>query len=162
VELVNEAGREYRLRNAIEGISNSYDFILIDTPPSLSLLTINVFACAGEMLVPCQTHPYAFAALDELFDTISAVKKEINPRLRVSGIVATLFDQRTRVGQRIMEKLRTDARYKDLLLKTVVRANTTIAESADVGVPVVFFRPSSYGAIDYFNLAEELLERHDR
>lgn len=159
VELVDEMGRENKLKQALEGITNQYDLILLDTPPSLSLLTINVFAYAKEILIPCQTHPYAYAALDELFDTILSVKQEINPDIEVYGIVATLFDQRTRVSHRILEKLKTDDRYKTFLLTTVIRTNTTIAESADVGKPVVFYRPSSYGSIDYMNLAEELMER---
>ena len=159
VELINAIGRENRLKEALGGLKGKYDFILLDTPPSLSLLTVNVFTYANEVLVPCQTHPYAYEALDELFDTIFAIKREINPEIKVSGIVATLFDRRTRVSQRILGKLKNDDRYKDLLLDTVIRINTTIAESADVGKPVVFFRPGSYGAIDYMNLADELLIR---
>jgi chromosome partitioning protein len=159
VELINVAGRENRLKEALEGISVKYDFILLDTPPSLSLLTVNVFAYAQEIVVPCQTHPYAYEALDELFDTIFSINAAINPNLKVSGIVATLFDQRTRVSHGILEKLRTDERYKTLLFNTVIRANTTIAESAGVRKPVVFFRQASFGSIDYQNLARELSER---
>lgn len=158
VELVEEEGRENRLKEVLDGNCSSYDFVLMDTPPSLSLLTVNVFALAGEVIVPCQTHPYAFGALENLFDTIYAVKEEINPVLDVTGIVPTLVDMRTRVSSNVMAQLQTDERYKDLLLDTVIRINTTIAESADVGKPVVFYRRSSYGAIDYNGLAEELLE----
>jgi len=157
VELVDVAGRENKLKEALKGLSAKYDIILIDTPPSLSLLTVNVFAYAKEVLVPCQTHPYAYEALDELFDTIFAIRANINPDLNVSGIVATLFDTRTRISHNILEKLKTDERYKHLLLDTVIRANTTIAESAGVGKPVIFFRRSSYGSIDYMSLARELL-----
>jgi chromosome partitioning protein len=157
VELIEEAGRENRLKEGLESISGKYDFILIDTPPSLSLLTVNVLAYAKEVLVPCQTHPYAYAALDGLFDTIFAIKEDINPDLSITGIVATLFDSRTRVSHNILEKLKTDERYTDLLLDTVIRVNTTIAESADVRKPVIFYRKSSYGSIDYMSLANELL-----
>jgi chromosome partitioning protein len=160
VELINEIGRENRLKEALRPLKGKYDFILLDTPPSLSLLTVNVFTYANEVLVPCQTHPYAYDALDELFDTIFALKREINPDLKVIGIVATLFDRRTRVSQRILDKLKNDDRYKNLMLDTVIRINTTIAESADVGKPVVFFRSGSYGAIDYMDLADELLARY--
>lgn len=159
VELVEVPGRENRLKDALDPLDGTYDFILCDTPPSLSLLTINVFAYAREVLVPCQTHPYAFAALEELFDTIEAVGAEINGRLTMTGIVATLFDQRTRVGNRILEKLRSDERYGPLLLKTVIRANTTIADSADAGKPVLFYRRGSFGAEDYTALAREILSR---
>jgi len=159
VELVDVPGRENRLKEAMAETAGRYDFILCDTPPSLSLLTINVLAYAREVLVPCQTHPYAYAALEELFDTIDAVGAEINDRLKINGIMATLFDQRTRVGNRILEKLRSDKRYGPLMLDTVIRANTTIADSADVGKPVVFYRRSSFGAEDYTALAREVLSR---
>lgn len=156
IELVDVNGRENRLKDALVDSVKDYDYILLDTPPSLSLLTINVFACANEVLIPCQTHPYAFEALEELFDTIDAVRSEINPDLKIAGIVPTLFDRRTRVGHRILEKLQQDERYKDYLLNSIVRINTTIADSADVGKPVVFYRSGSYGSVDYMALAEEL------
>ena len=162
VELVEVAGRENRLKNALQDIDGAYDFILLDTPPSLSLLTVNVFAYAREVIVPCQTHPYAFDALAELFDTLEAVQAEINPALRVTGILATMFDQRTRVSHRVLDKLRQDPRYRGLLFKTVIRANTTIADSADVGKPVVFYRSGSYGSADYLDFAEEILASPER
>jgi chromosome partitioning protein len=160
VELVNEIGRENKLKDALDDINNAYDIILLDTPPSLSLLTVNVLAYAKEVLVPCQTHPYAYAALEELFDTILAIKKNINQDLIVTGVLATLFDTRTRVSHSILEKLKNDDRYGPLLFETVIRVNTTIAESAGVGKPVVFFRQSSYGSLDYTSLAKELLSKH--
>jgi len=156
VELVDEDGRENRLKEALAPIKEGYDVILLDTPPSLSLLTVNVFTCAREVIVPCQTHPYAFGALDELFDTIDAVKEAINPDLAVTGVLATLYDQRTRVSQRILDKLKNDDTYGPLLFQTVIRSNTKIADSADVGKPVVFYRTTSFGALDYKALAGEL------
>lgn len=159
VEMVDEDGRENRLREVLHPLCGEYDYVIIDTPPSLSLLTVNVFTCAAEVLVPCQTHPYAFDALEELFDTISAIKEEINPGLSVTGIVPTLFDRRTRVSTNILDRLQTDDRYKDLVFQTRIRTNTTIAESAHVGKPVVFYRKSSYGYMDYNDLAEELIAR---
>jgi chromosome partitioning protein len=159
VELVNEEGRENRLKEVFEGLERNFDYILLDTPPSLSLLTVNVLTYAKEVLVPCQTQPYAYAALEDLFDTIEAVNEEINPELRVSGIVATFFNKRTRVSQNILEKLKENENYRKFLFNTVVRTNTTIAESAEVGKPVVFYRSSSYGAHDYLELARELIKR---
>ncbi|MGD9007933.1 MAG: AAA family ATPase [Desulfobacteraceae bacterium] len=160
VELVDEEGREDRLNTALSALDNTYDFILIDTPPSLSLLTVNVFAYAKQVLIPCQTHPYSFAALSELFDTVDAIKAEINPQIEILGILPTFFDARTRVSRQVLVQLQTDERYRDQLFQTVVRINTTIAESAAVGKPVVFYRQGSYGAIDYNDLADELLERN--
>ena len=120
---------------------------------------MNVFAYAGRVLIPCQTHPYAYGALAELQDTVAAVQEEINPRIGILGIVPTFYDSRTRVSQQVLSQLRADQRYRDLVFNTVVRANTTIAESAAVGKPVVFYRKGSFGAIDYNDLAEELLSR---
>jgi chromosome partitioning protein len=159
VELVDKVGRENRLKEALDGVNEKYDYIFLDTPPSLSLLTVNVLAYAKEVLVPCQTHPYAYAALDGLFDTIFAIKENINADLNVTGIVATLFDSRTRISHNILEKLKSDDRYAGILFNTVIRNNTTIAESAGVGKPVIFFRQSSYGASDYVRLAMELMSR---
>lgn len=157
VELVDLEGREDQLRKAMARQTGGYDFILLDTPPSLSLLTINVFAYASHVLVPCQTHPYAYAALAELFDTIAAVKDQINDAIAVLGIVATFFDSRTRVSTMILKQLQEDERYKALLLKSIIRTNITIAESAAVGRPVVFYRKTSNGAADYLALGDEVL-----
>ncbi|MFW5908666.1 MAG: ParA family protein [Desulfosalsimonas sp.] len=159
VELADRQGREARLKTAVSGLINDYDIVLMDTPPSLSLLTINVFAACSEVLVPCQTHPYAFRALEDLFDTVDAVAEEINPDLKISGLVATFYDQRTRVSRMILERLNSDNRYHHLLYDTVVRSNTTIAASSEAGRPVVFYRSTSNGARDFASLAGEFLKR---
>jgi len=157
VELVDAEERENRLKHVIDPLIGEYDVIILDTPPSLSLLTINVFSCAKEVLVPCQTHPYAFNALEDLFDTIDAVQAEINPDLQIKGVVPTFFDQRLRVCRDIMERLKTDERYQDLVLNTAIRSNITIADSADAGKPIVFYRTGSFGAKDYTSLAQEFM-----
>lgn len=159
VELVDRPGRENSLKIGMEAINGDYDFILVDTPPSLSLLTVNVLAYAREVIIPCQTHPYALIALTELLDTIDAVKDQINPALTVTGIVATFVDLRTKVSNRILEKLKEDPLTRDLLFNTLIRTNTTIADSALVGKPVVFYRNGAYGTRDYSDLADELMDR---
>ena len=160
IELIEVAGRENRLKQALEPILSTYDVIILDTPPSLSLLTVNVFSAAREVIVPCQTHPYAFDALSELLDTIEAVQREINPELKIGGFLATMFDQRTRVSHNTLKKLRDDPRTGKLLFKSVIRANTTIADSAEVGKPVVFYRTTSYGALDYKAFANEFIQKN--
>jgi chromosome partitioning protein len=159
VELLDVEGRENLLADALGKLSADYDFVLLDTPPSLSLLTVNVFAYARQVLIPCQTHPYAYGALSELCDTVDAVQEEINPDIAILGIVPTFYDIRTRVSQQVLSQLRSDERYKDLLFNTVVRSNTTIAESAAVGKPVVFYRTGSFGAVDYRDLAGEVISK---
>ncbi len=157
IEVANKLGRENRLRKALAPIVNLYDFVLLDTPPSLSLVTVNVLAFTTEVLIPCQTQPFAYAALDELLETISVIKEEINPNIKIMGVVATFYDRRTRVSNKILADLRADNRFKEKLFNTVIRVNTTIAESADHGTPIVFFRRSSTGARDYLALTDEIL-----
>jgi chromosome partitioning protein len=162
VETAGVAGRENRLKEAMASLNGAYDIILVDTPPSLSLLTVNVFAYAGEVLVPCQTHPYAYDALEDLFDTISIIREGVNPKLGTAGIVPTFFDARTRVSRNVLEMLKNHEIYGKMLLDTVIRANTTIAESAAVSKPVVFYRTASFGARDYMELAKELMDKKKR
>jgi len=157
IELVDEEGRENRLKKVISQVTDIYDVIIMDTPPSLSLLTINVFAAATEVVVPCQTHPYAYKALEDLFDTIEDIKEEINPDIMISGIIPTFYDQRTRISRDILERLQSDDRYQDLLFDTPIRVNTAITASSDKGKPVVFYRKTSYGANDYMALAREFI-----
>ena len=156
IELVNEYGRENRLKRALAPLADKYDYIFMDTPPSLSLLTVNVFAFATEVIIPCQTHPYAYAALDDLFDTIFTIQEEINPGLTITGILPTLFDKRTRISSDVLGQLQNDPRYREYLLSTVIRTNTTVAESANAGTPVVHYRRGSFGAEDYRKLAGEI------
>jgi len=156
IELVNEYGRENRLKRALAPLTDQYDYIFMDTPPSLSLLTVNVFAFATEVIIPCQTHPYAYAALDDLFDTIFTIQEEINPGLTITGILPTLFDKRTRISGDVLGQLQNDPRYREYLLSTVIRTNTTVAESASAGTPVVHYRRGSFGAEDYRKLAGEI------
>ncbi len=157
IELVDEEGRENRLKDVVAEVAGDYDVVIMDTPPSLSLLTINVFAAAREVLVPCQTHPYAYKALEDLFDTIEDIKEEINPDIKISGIIPTFYDQRTKISRDILERLQTNDRYKNLLFDTAIRVNTDITASSDKGKPVVFYRKSSYGANDYMALAREFI-----
>jgi len=161
IELVDAEERENRLKKAIAPLFGKYDVVILDTPPSLSLLTINVFACATEVLVPCQTHPYAFNALEDLLDTIGDVQEEINPRLKITGLVPTFFDQRMRICRDIMDRLRSDERYRHLVFETCIRSNVTIAASVDAAKPVVFYRSTSYGAQDYTRLAREFMDKGD-
>ncbi len=161
VELVNKLAREKRLRR-LEPLVKDYDFVLLDTPPTLSLLTVNVFAFAGEFLIPCQTQPHAYAALDDLLDTVDLIREEINPGLTLTGVVATFYDPRTRVSKAVMEKLAADGRFSGKVFETAIRMNATIAESALHGEPVVFFRQGSPGAADYRALADEIVRRGAR
>ncbi len=159
IEIADVEGRENRLWEVCQPIAKDFDYIFVDTPPSLSLLTVNVLNFATEVIAPCQTQPYAYGALKELFETIELVRKETHPDLRVLGILPTFFDGRTKISQNILQKLKENEKYKDYVFDTVIRVNTTISESAEVGKPVVFYRSGSYGAKDYISAARELAGR---
>ncbi|OQX62463.1 MAG: chromosome partitioning protein [Desulfococcus sp. 4484_241] len=157
VEITNTPGRELKLAHAMAPVDGQYDYILVDTPPSLSLITVNVFAYVREIIIPCQMHPHSFSALESLFDTLDMVRDGINSDLSVTAIVPTFYDKRTGLTRMVHERLLDDSRYRDLVSKAVIRSNMAIAYSTDAGEPVVFYRKRSYGAWDYTRLAEEIL-----
>lgn len=157
LELVSQVGRENRLKRCLSSLDSSYDFIIIDTPPSLSLLTINVFAYITDIIIPCQTHPYAFKAIKNLYETLDTIKDEINPALNVLGILPTFYNERTKIGRDIIGQLLTSSEYKQILFKTQIRNNITIAESNKYGIPIIYYREDSIGAQDYTKLATEII-----
>lgn len=157
LELVSQIGREKLLKKSLGALAGLFDFILIDSPPSLSLLTVNIFTYVDEVVIPCQTHPFSFDALGNLFETIEAIQEDINPELKVTGILPTFFDNRTRVSRKVLDQLTTEEKYRQLIFNTPVRTNVTLAESTDVGVPAVFYDGKSRGALDYMGVAKELL-----
>lgn len=159
VEIIDKPGRERRLKDALASLNSHYDFILVDTPPSLSLLTVNVFTYVNEVLVPCQMHPYAYAALEDLFDTFDSIREGINSDLKITGIVPTFFDKRTTLSRTVKDRLFADRRYQGHMFESMIRSNTAVARSSDAGEPVVFYDKRSYGAWDYARLAEELLAK---
>ncbi|MFH1075490.1 MAG: ParA family protein [Pseudomonadota bacterium] len=159
LELLNSDGRENRIKDGLVQVENQYDFILLDTPPSLSILTVNVLVFANEVLVPCQTHPYAYSALDSLLETVNNVRENLNPKLKIRGVVATCYDHRTRVGRAVLDALKNDSRLSGKLFDSVIRSNITIAESAFYGKPVIFYDKTSPGSLDYLSLAKELISR---
>ncbi|MDY6906121.1 MAG: AAA family ATPase [Thermodesulfobacteriota bacterium] len=159
VEITDKPGRERRLKDALTDLNSNYDFILVDTPPSLSLLTVNVFTYVNEMLVPCQMHPYAYSALEDLFDTFESIKEGINSDLKIAGIVPTFYDKRTTLSKTVKDRLFADTRYQGHMFDSLIRTNTAVARSSDAGEPVVFYDKRSYGAWDYARLAEELLTK---
>ncbi|MBF0496140.1 MAG: ParA family protein [Deltaproteobacteria bacterium] len=159
VELVSKIGRENQLRKGLAPIENDYDIILFDTPPSLSLLTVNVLAFSRRTVVACQTHPYSFAALDRLFEIIELIKENINPELSICGVAATLYDQRTKVARDVLQQLQDGEATRDLLFKTVIHSNTSLAECSARGCPIAFEQRTNRGAMEYQALAEEIILR---
>lgn len=155
-ELANEIGRELRLREALEHLRSHYDFIILDPPPSLGIFTTNAFAAAESVIVPLETHPFAWKAMPRLEETIGKVRK-IQPNLRIGGIVCTKVEN-TVLSRAIEERAR--AKYGNLVFKTVVRKNVRLAEAPAAGEPINIYAPDSPGAIAYRNLAKEVEERY--
>jgi chromosome partitioning protein len=158
LELFPKVGRELYLKRAIAPIKNFYDYILIDCPPSLSLLTINAMVASSEALVPLQAHPFGFEGLGKLFEVVGMLRDALNPELRVSGVLVTMFDARTNVSRETLEELKNDERLAPHLFKTIIKTNIKIAESQKEGIPVVHFDAQCVGSKNYMAICEEMLE----
>ena len=158
IELVPMIGREGRLKRSVDPLRPQYDYILIDCLPALSLLTVNALVASGEALVPLQAHPFALEGLGKLFEVMGLVREALNPGLRLSGVLVTLYDGRTNVSRETLERLSQDPRLAPHLFGTIVKVNIKIAESQNFGIPVVHYDPRSPGAQAYVALCEEVLE----
>jgi chromosome partitioning protein len=156
VELVDLPARETRLRVALERVASDYDFILIDCPPSLSLLTLNGLAAAERVLIPMQCEYYALEGLSDLVGTIKRVRANLNPTLEIGGLVRTMFDPRNTLSQQVSRELETH--FGNKVYRTVVPRNVRLAEAPSYGVPAVLWDASSKGAQAYVALAGEVLE----
>ena len=154
IELAGMVGREIILKDAVEKIANNYDYILIDSPPSLGLLTVNALTVAKEIIIPVQTEFFALEGMGKLFHTVDIVKKRLNRDLRITGIVPTMFDGRTNLSREVMEKIREH--FGDKVYKTIVRKNVRLAEASSHGKPILLYDPRSTGAEDYETLSREV------
>ena len=154
IELVNLARREHRLVEALITVQARYDFILIDCPPSLGLLTLNALRAADSVLVPLQCEYYALEGLTALLDTVGRVRDTLNPRLALEGLVLTMFDGRNSLARQVHEEVRTH--FGDQVFRTVIPRNVRISESPSHGMPVISYDPSSRGAVAYRALAAEI------
>src|SRR5437773_6989299 len=157
VELVNRAGREGYLRTALEPIRNEFEFLFVDCPPALSLLTVNALAAADSILVPIQTEYFALEGLTELLETIDRVKLGFNPALAIEGIVLTMYDDRTNLGRQVTDDIRKH--FGDEVYKTVIPRNVRLGEAPSFGKPVLAYDIKSKGAESYLALAREFLKR---
>ncbi|MBL8915823.1 MAG: ParA family protein [Archangium sp.] len=157
VELVNTPNREKRLRTVLDGIRRKYDYVLIDCPPSLGLLTLNALTAADAVLIPLQTEYYAMEGLAQLLSTIELVQRSLNPKLAVDGIVLTMFDSRANISHQVSEEVRRV--FPQLVFSTVVPRNVRLAESPSFGKPVLLYDIRSKGCEAYLAVARELLKR---
>ncbi len=155
IELIDTQDRERQLRFAIEPILAAYEYVIIDCPPSLSLLTVNALTAADSVLIPLQCEFYAMEGLGQLMETIRLVQQELNPQLDLSGILLTMFDGRNNLCHQVSDEIR--AHFGDKVFKTVVPRNVKLSEAPSYGQPVLMYAIASRGAQAYMELAQEVL-----
>ena len=157
VELVNELAREVRLKNALTGLENDYDYVLIDCPPALNLVTVNALTAAHAVMIPMQCEYFALEGLSDLVNTIKKVRAYLNPTLEIEGLLRTLFDPRNMLAQQVSAQL--ESHFGKKVYKTVIPRNIRLAEAPSFGKPVMFHDRASKGAQAYLALSQEMIKR---
>ena len=157
VELVSALGREVRLKDALEKVSDHYDFIIIDCPPALGLLTINALTAANSVLIPLQCEYYAMEGLTQLLKTIALIKRRLNPSLRQEGILLTMYDRRNNLSHQVESDIRSH--FGDLVFNTLIPRNVKLSEAPSHGKPVILYDINSTGAKAYMELATTIIHR---
>lgn len=155
IELVSALSRETRLRRALEPAGGAFDFVLIDCPPSLGLLTLNALTAAHEVLIPVQAEYYALEGLSQLTSVVARIRDVLNPSLRISGVLVTMFDGRTRLAIEVLDEV--NRHFPKQVFRTQIPRNVRLSEAPSYGKPVILFDPKSRGAQAYLALAREVL-----
>lgn len=159
IELIGIEEKEYILRNQVEKVKNDYDYIIIDCPPSLNMLTINAMTTANTVLVPIQCEYYALEGLSQLMHTIELVQERLNPELEMEGVVFTMYDARTNLSLQVVENVKSN--LNQTIYKTIIPRNVRLAEAPSHGLPINYYDSKSSGAESYKLLAEEVIHRGD-
>jgi chromosome partitioning protein len=160
VEWVSVERREFRLREAIDRIRSDYDYLFVDTPPSLGLLTVNALTAADSVLIPMQCEYFALEGVTDLLETVERVQENFNPFLAIEGVLLTMYDERTNLGRQVIEDIRTY--FEGKVYDTVVPRSIKLAEAPSYGKPILTYDPKSRGSESYLSLAKELLIREGR
>lgn len=160
VELVSIMSRETRLKLALEAVKNDYDYILIDCPPSLGLLTLNAMTASNSVIVPIQCEYYALEGLGQLINTIKLVQKHLNKRLEVEGVILTMHDSRTNLSVQVQEEV--EKFFGNKVYNTIIPRNVRLSEAPSHGVPITLYDPQSKGAETYRKLAKEIIEINEK
>ncbi len=160
IEMVNLFNRETMMKQAIDTIVDKYEFIIIDCAPSLGLITVNALTCANSVLIPVQCEYFALEGLGKLLNTIKLVQTNLNPELGIEGILMTMYNNRTRLANDVVEDVRTH--FKNLVFSTVIYRNVRLAEAPSFQKPVLLYDASSKGATNYLNLAREILTKNGK
>ena len=160
IELLDFEDKEYRLKNNLDSIKQNYDYVFIDCPPSLSMITINGLVASDSILIPMQAEYYAMEGLALLINTIEMIRENINPALDIEGILFTMYDGRTKLSQEIVDNVKTNLNVK--IYNTVIPRNVRLAEAPSYGVPINLYDKKSKGAKAYISLADEFLEMEEK
>ena len=157
IELIDVENKEFIVRNSIQKIRDNYDFVIIDCPPSLSMLTINAMTTADSVLVPIQCEYYALEGLSQLIHTVELVKDRLNPDLEIEGVVFTMYDARTNLSLQVVENVKDNLQQN--IYKTIIPRNIRLAEAPSYGMPINQYDPKSAGSDSYMRLADEVISR---
>lgn len=158
VEMVSIERREEKMRDALAKVKDEYDFIIIDCSPSLGLITINALTAADSLVIPVQCEYFALEGLGKLLNTIKIIQTRLNPKLEIEGILLTLYDSRTSLGNQVVEEVRTH--FQKMTFKTIIPRNVKLSESPSFGLPAIVHDAESKGSISYLNLAQEILDKN--
>lgn len=160
IEMMASSEREMRLKRLIADLDNSFDYIILDCPPSLSLLTVNALTAADSLLIPLQCEYYALEGLGQLLNTVDRIKRSLNPDLDITGILLTMFDRRTNLSYQVAEE--AEKYFKNLVFKTMVPRNIRLSEAPSFGKPILLYDAMSSGAQSYLSLAKEIMYNNNR
>lgn len=160
LELANVERREYRLKTSVKDIKDDYDFIIIDCPPSLGLITLNAFTACDSVIMPIQCEYYALEGLSQLTKTIKQVKKSLNKNLGIEGVLLTMYDSRTRLASQVVEEVRKY--FSSTVFQTVIPRNVRLSESPSYGMPIIVYDKNSKGAKCYTKLAAEVIKKNKK
>lgn len=158
IEIINLPNREKMMRKVIQKVKDNYDFIIIDCSPSLGLITVNSLTAADSVLIPVQCEYFALEGLGKLLNTIKIVQSRLNPELDIEGILLTMFDQRLRLAKQVVEEVKTH--FQQMVFETIIHRNTRLGEAPSHGETIIMHDADSTGAINYLNLARELLQKN--
>lgn len=158
IELAYEDNREFFLKNVLDKIKDNYDFILIDSPPALGMITINILTASNSVLIPIQCEYYALEGLSQLMSTVRAIKKKLNPNIEIEGVLGTMYDGRTNLSIQVLDEVKRY--FPDKVYKTIIPRNIRLSEAPSFGEPVIAYDRTSKGADAYMALAKEVIKKN--
>jgi chromosome partitioning protein len=159
IEMLNIPEREYRLKKVVEQVKDAYDYVLIDCSPSLGLITVNALTASDSVILPVQCEYFALEGLGKLLNTIKIIQNRLNPELEIEGFLLTMYDARLRLSNQVVEEVRKH--FQDMVFETIVQRNIKLSEAPSFGKPAIIYDAESKGAINYLNLAREILQNNE-